>query len=132
MYFAPPILWMNFIIHCRIYIDINLVQYLRNPFIDINVNNSRLLQSNHSSKVRKYRENLISFMKEKRKIISTAKNTKHKLNERILSHQDMVQIDKTNNTLTRGMIKAGKSLKSYFYNSPWSIALSNCIQYLSY
>ena len=117
--------------HRSIYIDINLVQYLRNPFIDINVNNSRLLQSNHSSKIRKYKKHLISFMR-KRNIISTAKDMQHKLNKRILSHQDMIQIDKTDNTLMRGMIKIENTHKADLYNSPWSIVLSNHIRHMSY
>ena len=88
----------------RMYIDMKLVQYLRNIFINTNVNNSRLLQSKYPSKGNKYKEDLISFMK-KRKIISTFKDMKHKLNQPTFSYQDMIQINKADNTLTRGMIK---------------------------
>ena len=56
----------------------------------------------------------------------------HTLNERIFSHQGMIQIDNTDNTLTRGIIKAEKTLKVDLHNSPWSIPLSNRIKCLSY
>ena len=52
--------------HRSIFIDINIVQYLRNPFIDTNTNKLRLLQSNHPSKVRQYKDELISYNKKER------------------------------------------------------------------
>ena len=68
----------------------------------------------------------------KRKITSTAKDMQHKLNDRIFSHQDMIQINNTDNILTKGMIKAEKTLKVDLHNSPWSIPLSNRIKFLSH
>ena len=56
----------------------------------------------------------------------------HKLNKRTLSHQDMIQIDKTNNTLTRCMIKIENTHKADLHNSPWYSVLSNRIIHLSY
>ena len=44
----------------------------------------------------------------------------------------MIQIDNTDNTLTRGMIKAEKTLKVDLHISPWSIPLRNRIKCLSY
>ena len=76
------------------------MQYLRNPFIDTNTNKSRLLQSNHPSKVRQYKDELISYIK-KRKIISKTNEIKQKLNNKLFTHQDMIQIDKFDNTLAR-------------------------------
>ena len=52
--------------HRSIYLDIKSVQYLRNPFIDTNVNNSWLLQSNRPLKVRKYKEISLTLLKKER------------------------------------------------------------------
>ena len=55
-----------------------------------------------------------------------------KLIDKTFSYQDMKEIDKTDNTLTRGMIKAEKIIKADLYTSPWYIELSNRIKHATY
>lgn len=44
----------------------------------------------------------------------------------------MIEINKTDNTLTGEMIKSEKELKADFHNSPWYIVLGNLIKHISY
>ena len=55
-----------------------------------------------------------------------------KLNNKTLTHKDMVQIDKLDNTLTRWMLQADKNLNETHIKILWSIELSNCIKNISY
>ena len=48
--------------HRGLYLDIYIIQYLRNPFIDLVKNNNILLSSTHPNKMSKYKEVLIKYI----------------------------------------------------------------------
>ena len=42
--------------------DVNITQYLRNPFVDLAKNHTRLLSSTHPKKVSQYKKVLIKYI----------------------------------------------------------------------
>ena len=75
--------------HCSICLDINFVQYLRNPFIDTKTNNSQLLQSKDPTKKTVQRRTNY-FYQNKIKITSKMNDMQQKLHKKMLVHKNIV------------------------------------------
>ena len=103
--------------HRGLYLDIDIIQYLRNPFIDLAKNNNRLLSSTHPKKVSKYKEVLIKYISA-RKVTVKANAIQNKINNKSLNEYVMKEINNIDITFTQGALFSKDELKKDLRNSP--------------
>ena len=114
-----------------LYLDIDIIQYLRNPFINLAKNNNRLLSSTHPKKVSEYKEVLIKYISA-RKVTDKTNAIQKKINNKSLNESDMKEINNIDITFTQGALFSKNELKKDLHNSPWSLELEHRIMHLSY
>ena len=89
--------------HRGLHLDIDIIQYLRNPFIDLAKNNNRLLSSTHPKKVSKYKKVLIEYISA-RKATDKANAIQNKINNKSVDESDMKEINNIDITITKGTL----------------------------
>ena len=96
--------------------DDDIIQYLRNPCIDLILNHTRLLSSTHSKNVSQYKKVLIEYISSRN---SNEKETEiqNKINNKGLHESDMKDINKLDITITKGALFSEKKLKKALHNS---------------
>ena len=102
--------------HRGLYMDDDIIQYLRNPCIDLILNHTRLLSSTHSKNVSQYKKVLIEYISSRN---SNEKETEiqNKINNKGLHESDMKDINKLDITITKGALFSEKKLKKALHNS---------------
>ena len=103
--------------HRGLYLDIYIIQYLRNPFIDLVKNNNILLSSTHPNKMSKYKEVLIKYISA-RKVTVKANAIQNKINNKSLNEYVMKEINNIDITFTQGALFSKDELKKDLRNSP--------------
>ena len=89
--------------HRGLYLDIDIMQCLRNSSIDLAKNNNRLLSSTHPKKVSKYKKVLIEYISA-RKATVKGNVIQNKINNKILKESDMKEINNIDITFTKGVL----------------------------
>ena len=74
--------------HRGLYLDVDIIQYLRNPFIDLAHTQNRLLSSTHSKKVFQYKKVLIEYISS-RNAIEKVNEIHKKINNKNLNESNM-------------------------------------------
>ena len=87
--------------------DIDITQYLRNPFIDLTKNHVRLLSSTHPKKVSQYKKVLTEYISS-RNANDKAIAIQNKINNKSLNESNMKEINNIDITITKGALFSEK------------------------
>ena len=96
--------------HRGLYLDVDIIQYLRNPFIDLAQTQNRLLSSTHPKKVSQYKQALIEYISSRN---ATKKSTEiqNKINNKSLNESNMKERNNLDITITKGALFSEKNKK---------------------
>ena len=93
--------------HRGLYLDVDIIRYLSNPFIDLAQTQNRLLSSTHPQKVSQYKKELIKYISS-RNVIEKANEIQKKINNKSLNESNMKEINNIDITITKGALFSGK------------------------
>ena len=96
-----------------LYMDVDITQYLRNPFIDLAKHHTRLLSLTHLKKMFQYKKVRIKYFSS-RNSNDKAIAIQNKINKKSLNESDMKEINNLDITITKGALFSEKKLKKTY------------------
>ena len=93
--------------HKGLYLEIDIIQDLRNPFIDLAQTQNRLLSSTRPNKVSQYKQALIEYISS-RNAIEKSNEIQNKINNKSLIESNMKERNNLDIVITKGALFSQK------------------------